>query len=110
MSGHGLTVAQRLTFDMSFRRKLVSAAVPAGAALLLLVWVAQAQQEPLGPTPFTQPEFVESACPWPDRAHGANIDCGYLSVLEDRANPGGNVIRLAVAGSADRSRLPIPIR
>ena len=59
--------------------------------------MAQAQPEPLGPTPFSQPEFVESPCTWPDRAHGAHIDCGYLSVLEDRAKPSGNVISLAVA-------------
>ena len=96
---------------MGYRRKLVSAALLAGAGLLLLAWVAQAQQEPLGSTPFTQPEFVESPCPWPDRAHGAHIDCGYLSVPEDRAKPGGNVIRLAVArlrGSV-RSRHPDPV-
>ena len=82
---------------MSYRLRLVRAAVPAGAALVLLAWAAQAQQEPLTAKPFTQPEFVESPCPWPDRAHGAYIDCGYLSVPEDRAKPGGNVIRLAVA-------------
>ena len=90
---------------MSFRRKLVSAAVPAGAGLLL-AWVAQAQQEPPGPKSFTRPEFVESPCPWSDRAHGAHIDCGYLSVLEDRARPGGNVIRLAV--SRLRGSVPSP--
>ncbi len=90
---------------MSFRRKLVSAAVPAGAGLLLAL-VAQAQQEPPGPNSFTRPEFVESPCPWPDRAHGAHIDCGYLSVLEDRAKPDGNVIRLAV--SRLRGSVPSP--
>ena len=47
---------------MSCRRRLARAAVPAGAALLLLAWVAQAQQEPLTATPFTQPEFVEADC------------------------------------------------
>lgn len=35
---------------MSYRHKLVSAAVLAGAALLPLAWVAQAQQEPHGET------------------------------------------------------------
>ena len=88
------------------RRRPVSAAVPAGAGLLLLAWVAQAQQEPPGSEPFTRPEFVESPCPWGDRAHGAHIDCGYLSVLEDRATPGGNVIRLAV--SRLRGSVPSP--
>ena len=88
------------------RRRPVSAAVPAGAGLLLLAWVAQAQQEPPGSEPFTRPEFVESPCPWGDRAHGAHIDCGYLSVLEDRAKPGGDVIRLAV--SRLRGSVPSP--
>ena len=69
----------------------------AGASLLLLAWVAHAQQEPLGSSHVTRPEFVESPCPWSDRAHGAHIDCGYVSVLEDRAKPDGNMIRLAVA-------------
>ena len=78
------------------RRRIAGVAVPAGAGLLLLAWVAQAQQEPLGSTPFARPEFVESPCPWGDRAPGVHIDCGYLSVPEDRATPGGNVIRLAV--------------
>ena len=83
----------------------------AGAALFLLAWVAHAQQEPPGSEPFTRPEFVESPCPWGDRAHGAHIDCGYLSVLEDRARPDGNVIRLAVSrvrGSVP-SRHPDPV-
>ena len=88
------------------RRRPVSAAVPAGAGLLLLAWVAHAQQEPPGSGPFIRPEFVESPCPWGDRAHGAHIDCGYLSVLEDRAKPGGNVIRLAV--SRLRGSVPSP--
>ena len=83
---------------MSCRRRLARAAVPAGAALLLLAWVAQTQQEPLTATPFTQPEFVEADCSkWFGRPGGVHIDCGYVSVLEDRAKPHGNVIRLAVA-------------
>ena len=83
---------------MNCRRRLARAAVPAGAALLLLAWVAQAQQEPLTATPFTQPEFVEADCSkWFGRPRGVHIDCGYVSVLEDRAKPDGNVIRLAVA-------------
>lgn len=81
---------------MRFRHRLVSAAVAAGAGVLL-AWVAQAQQEPPVSEPFTQPEFVESPCPWSDRVRGARIDCGYLSVPEDRAKPGGNVIRIAAA-------------
>ena len=80
---------------MTCRRRLARVAVPAA---VLLAWVAQAQQEPLTAKPFTQPEFVEAECPmWPGRARGVHVDCGYLSVPEDRAKPGGNVIRLAVA-------------
>ena len=72
--------------------------MPAGAPLVLLAWAAQAQQEPLTATPFTQPEFVEADCSkWFGRPGGVHIDCGYVSVLEDRAKPHGNVIRLAVA-------------
>ena len=80
---------------MTCRRRLARVAVPAA---VLLAWVAQAQQEPLTAKPFTQPEFVEAECPmWPGRARGVHVDCGYLSVPEDRAKPDGNVIRLAVA-------------
>ena len=80
---------------MIYRRRLARAAVPAA---VLLAWAAQAQQEPLTAKPFTQPEFVEAECPmWPGRARGVHVDCGYVSVLEDRAKPDGNVIRLAVA-------------
>ena len=86
------------TWQVICRGCLGRAAVPAGAALLLLAAVAQAQQEPLTATPFTQPEFVEADCStWFGRTRGARVDCGYLSVLEDRARPDGNVIRLAVA-------------
>ena len=73
------------------------AAVPAAAALILLAAAAPAQQ-PLPATPFTQPEFVEADCPMSyGQARGAHLDCGYVTVLEDRARPDGNVIRLAVA-------------
>ena len=93
---------------MTRRHRFVSVAVAAGAGLL--AWVAQAQREPPGPEPFARPEFVEIPCthgflvPWSsepghpiaDRVRGAHVECGYLSVLEDRAKPGGNVIRLAL--------------
>ena len=86
------------TWHVIHRGRLGRAAVPAGAALILLAAVAQAQQEPLTATPFTQPDFVEADCStWFGRTRGAHVDCGYLSVLEDRARPDGNVIRLAVA-------------
>ena len=90
------------------RGRLGSTAVPAGAALILLTWAAQAQQEPLPAEPFVGPEFVEFDCRESfGRARGLHVDCAYLSVLEDRAKPDGNVIRLAVArlrGSASSRR------
>ena len=81
------------------RRPLAGATGPAGAALLLVAWMAQAQQEPGTAESFTQPEFVAAQCPafWFDRRHGVHVDCGYVSVLEDRAKPDGNVLKLAVA-------------
>ena len=43
-------------------------------------------------------EFVETDCAkWVGRPRGVHVDCGYVSVLEDRAKPNGNVIKLAVA-------------
>ncbi len=81
---------------MIHRRRLVSAAVPAAVALLL-AWMGHAQEPPAS-TPFTGPEFVEADCPMLfDRPRGLHVDCGYVSVLEDRGRPDGNVISLAVA-------------
>ena len=89
---------------MIHRRRLVSATVTAGASLVLLAWMGHAQ-EPLSSTPFTGPEFVEADCPMPfDHPRGLHVDCGYVSVLEDRGRPDGNVIRLAVA----RLRASVP--
>ena len=83
--------------------------MPAAAALMLLAWVAQAQQVPSPAKPFTQPEFVEADCPlWFDRPRGVHVDCGYLSVLEDRGKPDGNVIRLAVARLRGSTPSPHP--
>ena len=91
------------------RRRLARAAVPAAAALMLLAWVAQAQQVPSPAKPFSGPEFVEADCPmWFDRPRGVHVDCGYLSVLEDRAKPDGNVIRLAVARLRGSTPSPHP--
>ena len=72
--------------------------LPALSVLVLVAAAAQAQQEPPAAAAFTQPELVETDCStWFGRTRGAHVDCGYLSVLEDRARPDGNVIRLAVA-------------
>ncbi len=93
-------------------RRLVNAAAPAGAAVLLLAWAAQAQQEPLTAGPATQTEFVETDClKWVGRPRGVHVECGYVSVPEDRSKPDGSVIRLAVARlRASQSPLLIPIR
>ena len=97
--------SRELTLDMMCRG---SAAALAGSALLLLAWVAHTQQDPLTAKPFTQPEFVEAECPmWPGRERGVHVECGYVSVLEDRGTPGG-VIRLAVARVRGSRRSPNP--
>ena len=92
------------------RRRIPGAAVSAGAALLLLAWVAQSQQEPLQTASFTQPEFVGTRCPmlWLDRTRPVQVDCGYVSVLEDRGRPDGNVLKLAVARLRGSLRSPHP--
>ena len=92
---------------MSHRSRLVNAAAPVGAALLLLAWAAQAQQEPLTAGLATQTEFVETDClKWVGRPRGVHVDCGYVSVPEDRSKPDGSVIRLAVARL--RASVPAP--
>ena len=72
--------------------------LPALSALLLVAAAAQAQQEQSPATPFTQPEFVATDCSvWFSRTRGAHVDCGYVTVIEDRARPDGYVIKVAVA-------------
>ena len=91
---------------MIHRRRLLSATVPVGAALVLLAWVGHAQ-EPPSSTPFAGPEFHEAECPIRfDRPRGLHVDCGYVAVLEDRGKPDGKVIRLAVARL--RGSIPSP--
>ncbi len=90
------------------RRRLARVAVPAVAALMLLGWMGHAQ-EPPSSTPFSGPEFVEADCPmWFDRPRGVHVDCGYVSVLEDRGTPDGNVIKLAVSRLRGLSPSPNP--
>ena len=67
------------------------------AALALLTWTGQTQEPPTA-KPATLSEFVDADCPMSfDRVRSVHVDCGYVSVLEDRSKPDGNVIRLAVA-------------
>ncbi len=73
-----------------------------GAVLVLLVGVVvplQARQtDTLG--------FQEGDCPFPALD---GVTCGYLTVPEDRAQPDGNTVELAVAIIAARSANPDPI-
>ena len=89
------------------RRRHARAAVLAAAALFLSALVLPAQQHAPMAEPFTEPDFVVAACPmWPGQARGMHVDCGYVSVPEDRGTLGGNVIRLAVVRL--RGSVPTP--
>jgi pimeloyl-ACP methyl ester carboxylesterase len=51
-------------------------------------------------TPLPVPVFEEAACPFelPEgQVDGRTVECGYLEVPEDRADPAGDTLRLAVA-------------
>ena len=94
------------------RGALGRVSLPALSALLLVAAAAQAQQGPSPAMPFTQPEFVATDClAWFIRIRGAHVDCGYVTVLEDRAKPDGYVIKLAVARlrGSDPSPRPDPV-
>ena len=64
-------------------------------------------------TPYTipvslavyQPRFESAACPF-DIPKGQNVECGYLVVPEDRSQPDGPTIRLAVAIFKSHSNNP----
>ena len=83
-------------------------AVAPAVALVLLAWATHAQQqEPPTAGLATQAEFVETDCvKWVGRPRGVHVDCGYVSVPEDRSEPDGSVIRLAVARL--RASVPAP--
>ncbi|MFN2241772.1 MAG: alpha/beta hydrolase [Anaerolineae bacterium] len=52
------------------------------------------------PTPLPIPVFEEAACPFelpPGQVDGRTVECGYLEVSEDRADPSSATLRLAVA-------------
>ena len=55
------------------------------------------------PTPTQKayvPQFEDASCPFalpPDQVEGETVECGYLVVPQDRADPNGREIRLAVA-------------
>lgn len=52
------------------------------------------------PTPASAATFAEAPCPFrlpPGQVEGPTVECGYLTVPENRADPAGREIRLAVA-------------
>jgi pimeloyl-ACP methyl ester carboxylesterase len=62
------------------------------------------------PSPTAQPDaprFEAADCPF-DEPLGQDVECGYLIVPEDRAQPGGKTIRLAVARFRSDSARPAP--
>lgn len=51
-------------------------------------------------TPTNQATFIESACPFDlpaGQVEGETVDCGFLTVPENRAEPGSKTLHLAVA-------------
>lgn len=74
-----------------------------GWLMLFVVAFAQAQS--------TIPTFIEAQCPMelPETlVEGQQIICGYLIVLENRANPNSGTIRIAVAILKAKSANPQP--
>jgi pimeloyl-ACP methyl ester carboxylesterase len=58
---------------------------------------------------FAAPRFIKSECPFPDpdkRLEG--VECGYVSVPENRANPNSRTLRLAVVILRSLSLTPEP--
>jgi pimeloyl-ACP methyl ester carboxylesterase len=81
--------------------------------LLLAIFpsrVAAKGAAPLALTRETSALFTPSACPF-NNPGGYTIDCGYLSVPEDHADPHGKQIRLAIAiaRSPNPNKAPDPI-
>ena len=60
--------------------------------------------------PGYAPEFEEADCPF-EVYEGEDISCGYLYVPEDRTQPDGAQVELAVAliGSTSRNPQPDPV-
>ncbi len=59
------------------------------------------------PPPAYEPLFESAACPV-DTPADATVECGYLTVPEDRSNPDGPGVRLAVAIIRSFSDTPAP--
>jgi pimeloyl-ACP methyl ester carboxylesterase len=68
--------------------------------MLLAMLLASCDDEPTqtpvpGPAGYT-PKYEKSDCPF-DKGQGVTVECGYLVVPEDRANPQGSTTKIAVA-------------
>src|SRR5262245_33052689 len=98
------------TFDRrSFRRPC--------AVLVAALTVVLSGCAPVERKTSTEPSvsvFESAPCPSPNYpGHpeldlGSEFSCGYLSVPENRANPGGRKIKIAVARASAQSRNPRP--
>jgi pimeloyl-ACP methyl ester carboxylesterase len=60
----------------------------------------------LGPGGYT-PKYDKATCPF-DIPQGVTVECGYLTVPEDRANPTGPTVRLAVGRFKAAAANPAP--
>jgi pimeloyl-ACP methyl ester carboxylesterase len=72
-----------------------------------LASVSETQAGESAPAQEAVPRFEPSDCPFQVPA-GAAVECGYLVVPEDRGQPDGRTIRLAVAILKSRSDNPAP--
>jgi len=68
--------------------------------LAMWLWRAATAQE-------TVPPFEKAECPFPVPI-GYRIDCGFVSVLEDRSQPGSPTIKIGVAVVHSRADQPAP--
>jgi pimeloyl-ACP methyl ester carboxylesterase len=67
---------------------------------IILRWFGACQAAPTASPGSDQsgytPKYEKANCPF-DKVQGVTVDCGYLTVPEDRTNPKGATIRIAVA-------------
>ncbi|WP_214321813.1 alpha/beta fold hydrolase [Nonomuraea sediminis] len=79
-------------------------------AVLLAAGTAGWKDE--GPKPAGPPSYAPAPCPKPNLAGvpalGPHFSCGYLTVPENRAKPGGRTIRIAVARLESTAARPKP--
>ncbi len=105
MSLSQLMTAQLITV------RLITARLINLILLSAVVLAACATPTPVAtPSPTAQPDaprFEAADCPF-DEPLGQDVECGYLIVPEDRAQPGGKTIKLAVARFRSNSAKPAP--